>query len=151
MVQPMQIPVFQEMFPKLTSPDQLAKWLKKNIKFEEDKFLFGKDDYWQSPEEFLAHKAGDCEDYALFSQSILKKLGIESYVVSFYGRNGYAHTVLIYQDRDGYNVLNQDKLKRYHASTIEEALSKVYPRWTWGGVAEARNKRGWLIFSLTNN
>lgn len=151
MVQPMQVPAFQELFPKLASPDELSKWLKKNIRFQEDRFLFGKEDYWQSPEEFFKHKSGDCEDYAIFAQTILKSQGIESYVVSFYGPNAYAHTVLIYQDEEGYSVLNQDKLKRYRAPTIEEALSKIYPRWTWGGIAETRNNRGWLTFSLENS
>lgn len=151
MVQPMSIPVFQPVFPEFESPKDLARWLKKNIRFEEDRFLFGKEDYWQSPEEFYNRRSGDCEDYALFAQHALKKKGIESYVVSLYGKNGYAHTVLVYQDSEGYHVLNQDKLKRYGALTIEDALSKFYSRWTWAGIAETRNNRGWLIFSLENS
>lgn len=132
------------------SPEELSQWLKKNIKFKEDPDLFGKEDYWQSPEEFMARKAGDCEDYAVFSQSILKQLGIESYIVSFYGPGDYAHTVLLYEEKGLYQILNQDKIQKFNAKTVEGALSKIYPEWTWGSIAEVYGKRGRMALKLEN-
>jgi predicted transglutaminase-like cysteine proteinase len=124
--------------------------MKENFKFEEDKKLFGIEDYWQSPEEFWGRRTGDCEDYALFAKQVLEQHGIESYVVSFYGPRGYAHTIVIYRDGDRYDVINEDRLKRYQAETVEEALSKVYSDWSWGAVAQEHNHQGWMVFKLQN-
>ncbi len=128
----------------------LVRWMKKNLKFVDDSKLFGNDDYWQDPSEMLQRGEGDCEDYALFAKSVLDHLGIESYVVSFYGPGHYAHTVVIFKQGAGYNVVNEDRLYRYQARTIEEALTRVHSNWTWGGIAEKQGSRGSLIFALKN-
>lgn len=128
----------------------LAGYMKKNFEFVDDYTLFGEIDYWQSPEEFWTSRRGDCEDYALFTQSILESQGIESYVVSFYDNTGYGHTVTVIRDGDTYNVMNEDRFYEYKAATIEEALTKVHPTWVWGGIAEKRETRGWMLQKLTN-
>lgn len=140
----------QSIYSEITSPDTLVRWMKKNLKFVDDRKLFGNDDYWQDPSEMLQRGAGDCEDYALFAKSVLDHLGIESYVVSFYGPGHYAHTVVIFKQGEGYNVVNEDRLYRYQTRTIEEALTRIHSNWTWGGIAEKQGTRGSLIFALQN-
>lgn len=140
----------QSVFSQIASPDAMVRWMKQHLKFVDDSKLFGNDDYWQDPAEMIQRGAGDCEDYALFAKSVLDHLGIEAYVVSFYGPNNYAHTIVIYKQSEGYNVINEDRLYRYQAKTIEDALTRVHSHWTWGGIAEKQGRRGSLIFALQN-
>ena len=135
---------------KIHSPKDLSKFLKKNFKFVNDDKQFGQIDYWQTPEEFLKNRKGDCEDYALFSKTILQSLGYEAFVVSFYGANGFAHTVTVFGKDGKYSVMNEDRLKNYEASNIEIALSKIFRDWTWGSIARQEGTRGWSIRMLTN-
>ncbi len=66
--------------------------------FRTDEALWGKADYWESPEEFLAY-GGDCEDYALAKMAALRALGwreedLELQIVSDMDRQGVTHAVL---------------------------------------------------------
>ena len=136
---------FNEMIKELSSPEILVRFMRKNFTFIDDRRLFGTEDYWQSPEELWSRREGDCEDYALFAKEALEKQGMTAYVVSFYGNNGYAHTVTIFEENGRYDVINEDRLFKYRTKTIEEALSRVYPDWSWGAFAEQRGTRGWAI------
>ena len=57
-------------------------------------------DYWATPWEFLAHDAGDCEDYVIAKYFALKYLGIDSKQMYFtYVKSSLfkdAHMVLTY-------------------------------------------------------
>lgn len=141
---------FQDALFSIRTPQDMIHLMKEEFRFEEDWSLFGTEDYWQDPEEFWRLKSGDCEDYALFSQYILQRLGYESYVVSLYGEFGYAHTVNVFLTDTGYNVINEDRLYEYGAPTLEEALSRVNSGWIWGAIAERRQTRGWMVQSLLN-
>jgi len=46
------------------------------LRFVNDKKLWGKSDYWATPVEFLSLGGGDCEDFALAKYFTLKALGI---------------------------------------------------------------------------
>jgi len=65
-----------------------------------DKDLFGKDEYWQPPEEFETRKAGDCEDFSLWTWRQLVNMGLDSRVVfGRHGRYGIGHAwVMFYRD-----------------------------------------------------
>ena len=119
-----------------------------NFRFTDDESLFGTEDYWQSPEEFWRLRAGDCEDYALLAQYVLTRLGYESYVVSLYDDQLYAHTIAVFRDENGFQVMNEDRLYEFDSGNLEDALSLTYPGWSWGAVAELRNTRGWMIQKL---
>ena len=118
--------------------------MRKQFKFVEDADNFGKVDYWQTPEEMLNLKKGDCEDFALFADAALKELGFESYVVSIYGKNQFAHTVAVFKQDGKYRVFNDGKLYKYDTNNIEEVLSKIHSEWTWAAFTERRNDRGWI-------
>ena len=139
---PNPLEVIAQAYP---TPDQLALFLRKNIVFENDLQLFGQVDYWQLPEEFLARGRGDCEDYALLAQDLLSRQGIEAFVFSLYGEGGYAHTVCVFVEEGRYNVMNQDHLIRLQAGSLKELADRLYPRWSWGAVAERRGHRGQAI------
>ena len=45
--------------------------------FISDQKLWGKDDYWATPYEFIGAGAGDCEDFSIAKYKTLLKLGID--------------------------------------------------------------------------
>lgn len=133
------------------SPKEFSKFLKKNFEFVEDQKLFGVEDYWQSPEEFLKRRKGDCEDYALFTDYILKSQGVESWVISFYDASGYGHTVTFFRSGEKFNVINEDRLYNYQTKTLAEGLTKIHPTWTWAAFAKEVNNRGIAIKTFQNS
>ncbi len=143
-------PVHSYELPQPVSPEDISKILKNEFRFVDDEKLFGRSDYWQSPEEFWNRKAGDCEDYALFAQQALTHLGFEAYVISIYGEGGYAHTIAVFKQNGKFNVVNEDRLLNFQADSLEEALTQVFHQWTWASIAERREGRGWPIRILSN-
>jgi hypothetical protein len=65
-----------------------------------DEELFGKGEYWQPPEEFEQRKAGDREDFSLWTWRQLLAMGLEARVVfGRHGRYGIGHAwVMFFQD-----------------------------------------------------
>lgn len=132
------------------TPRDLARFLQKRMTFQTDSQLFGKEDHWQSPEEFLKRGSGDCEDYALLAQAVFASQGREAYVLSLFGRDGYAHTVCVFSERGRWRVLTQDRLLPVRAPSLEEAASTLHPQWTWGGISERVGFRGRLVREIQN-
>ena len=125
-----------------STPEQLARFLNAHLTFQEDLSLFGQADYWQAPEEVLVRGRGDCEDYALLANDLLKRQGKETFVFSLYGPKGYAHTVCVFVEGGRYNLLNQDRLIRTRAASLEELAGKIFRDWEWGAIAERHGHRG---------
>ncbi|MDL2279585.1 transglutaminase-like cysteine peptidase, partial [Desulfovibrio sp. OttesenSCG-928-G11] len=46
-----------------------------NFPSRSDQELYGREDYWATPEEFMANRAGDCEDYAVAKYLALRYFG----------------------------------------------------------------------------
>ncbi len=62
-----------------------------------DKELFGKDDYWQPPEEFETRKKGDCEDFALWTWRQIVNMGYDArFIGGSCGRYGAGHAWVEY-------------------------------------------------------
>ena len=134
-----------------TDPKAIAGFLRHEFTFKRDEDLFGEADRWQSPEEFLSRKTGDCEDYALLAKALLERNWISAYVFSLFGDNGYAHTVCVFLDEHGlYNVINQDQVRYYRAKSLEALASALHPGWTFGGIAEQDGTRGRFVKRVTN-
>ena len=134
-----------------TTPKAIAAWLHRDFTFRRDEDQFGEIDRWQAPEEFAVSKIGDCEDYALLAQALLRRNGIEAFVLSLFGEEGYAHTVSVFVDAEGrYNVINQDQVRYYRAKSLEDLASAIYPAWTFGGIAERDGTRGRLVREIIN-
>jgi hypothetical protein len=55
-------------------------------KYVSDKELFGKEEYWQPPEDFEIKKKGDCEDFSFWTWRQFMDLGFNTRVV--FGRHG---------------------------------------------------------------
>lgn len=59
--------------PKLRQMLKVNQWFRK-YNYKLDAHVFGEDDYWATPVEFL-QRGGDCEDYAIIKYMTLRQLG----------------------------------------------------------------------------
>jgi len=108
----------------IRTPEALACWLSNNFRYE-----LKLTDAWQTPEETMKLKKGDCDDFALLAQAVLKGLGIKSDVViiKFRGLN-VLHAVCIWKDKAGsYNFISNCELTRTGKADIQQAIAKFYP------------------------
>jgi len=70
------------------------------FEYAEDIDLWGQQDYWQTPEEFIGLQKGDCEDFVIAKYFSLRKLGVPdkrlylTYVKAL--KKKVAHMVLSY-------------------------------------------------------
>lgn len=70
------------------------------FKYKNDIDLWGRKDYWATPEEFIGVNSGDCEDYVMAKYFALRSLGVPdknlylTYVTA--QRQNSAHMVLSY-------------------------------------------------------
>jgi hypothetical protein len=57
--------------------DDIRGWVADNIAYESDEKRCGRD-YWQTPEETLSYRTGDCEDFSILLCSLLRAYGIDA-------------------------------------------------------------------------
>ena len=57
--------------------DDIRVWVADNVAYMSDKDKWGKD-YWQTPEETLLYRTGDCEDFSILLCSFLRAYGIDA-------------------------------------------------------------------------
>jgi Transglutaminase-like superfamily len=83
--------VSQPLTIQCTDVAELRKFLTQ-CKYVSDKELFGKEDYWQPPEDFEKRKQGDCEDFALWTWRQLLAMGYDArFIGGSAGRYGSGH------------------------------------------------------------
>jgi len=57
--------------------DAIRDWVADNIAYKSDQEHW-RGDYWQTPEETLSYRTGDCEDFAILLCSLLRAYGIDA-------------------------------------------------------------------------
>jgi hypothetical protein len=57
--------------------DDIRDWVAINIDYKSDEERWRKD-YWQTPEETLSYRTGDCEDFSILLCSLLRAYGIDA-------------------------------------------------------------------------
>jgi len=86
--------------PELEKLHEVNRFFNSRIDFVDDIYLWGVNDYWATPLEFLARGAGDCEDYSIAKYFTLQELGVSekkmriTYVKAV--KLNQAHMVLTY-------------------------------------------------------
>ena len=118
----------RDLAPSLSTPELIAHFMWQHFSFESDPVHFGRKDYWQSPEELFIARRGDCEDFALFAQELLKRNGIPSFLMSIYGK-GVGHTVCVFKENGKYHVIDGVRVARYGSKTLQELSSEINPFW----------------------
>lgn len=88
----------------------------KHVKYQKDELIFGQPDYWQTPNEFLKNKLGDCEDFAIAKFFDLKKEGYNPQIVYCMDKKS-GHAVCVVDDYildlDRIYDLRKDKYQKY--------------------------------------
>ena len=94
--------------------EKINSFFNKKIVFANDIDLYGVNDYWATPVEFLARGAGDCEDYAIAKYFSLKMMGIseEKLRIAYVKALQYNifHMVMLYYSNPGAEPLILDSL-----------------------------------------
>ena len=110
------------------NPKDLAHFMWRHFQFDYDQNQFGQEEYWQSPEELLANRNGDCEDFAIFAHEILKYMGQPSVILSIYG-DRFSHAVCIFKHGGEYQIFDGASLVKSKAGSLTELTSEIYPFW----------------------
>ena len=113
---------------ELKTPENIAHYMWRNFVFETDQRQFGREEYWQSPQELMQTRKGDCEDFAVFAYELLKRQGIQTFLLNVYG-GSFAHTVCVFKDKGKYQIIDGSDIKRVNASSLDELSKKIYPFW----------------------
>ena len=94
--------------------------------------MFGKEDYWQTYDEFVANEAGDCEDYAIAKYRELKKSGFDKDLYIAYvmylekdKSRRTAHMVTVYKDKGEYIIMDS-LLNTINRSSERKDLLPIY-------------------------
>jgi len=124
----------------IETPRDLSIWLKENFTYQKE--ALGKD-YWKTPKETIKDKGGDCEDFAILTQHILKKLGYNAqFIVIEYYEKSSNHAICIVKHKDGtFSYFSNQFYFKTRYKSIPKLLSAHANSWsvTW--------KKAWVIFS----
>jgi len=100
----MSLYVNQPLAVKCTNLHELRAFLRR-CRYVSDQEQFGKSDYWMPPEQFEKVKAGDCDDFALWTWRQLLAMGYHArFVVGNAGRYGDGHAWVTFSE-DGRTFL----------------------------------------------
>jgi predicted transglutaminase-like cysteine proteinase len=81
-----------------TGFDAIRNWVAANIEYKLDEEQWGVEEYWQTPEQTLTLRTGDCEDFAILLCTLLRAYGISGdqvYVAVGVDNQGYGHAFLM--------------------------------------------------------
>ena len=129
----------QNIASQLQSPEDIAHYMWRHFLFESDQNQFGENEHWQSPEEFMQTGKGDCEDFAIFANEILKLKGKKSFLLNVYG-NRFAHTVCVFEENGKYNVIDGSRVIRFEAESLDKLTGKIYPFWKNAAIVKPSEK-----------
>ena len=94
--------------------EKINSFFNKKIVFSNDIDIYGVNDYWATPVEFLSRGTGDCEDYAIAKYFSLKIMGVaeEKLRIAYVKALQYNmfHMVMLYYSNPGAEPLILDSL-----------------------------------------
>ncbi len=126
--------VSQPLTIQCTTIDEIRRFLI-GCEYVSDKELFGKDDYWQPPEEFEKRKKGDCDDFALWTWRQLLNMGYDArFIGGKCGRYGEGHAWVEYF-QDGKCFLLEPLYRRVGSTIPRLSTLRYVPKLSvsWDG------------------
>lgn len=112
----------------LNTPQKIFDWMLVNIHYNIDQSL---NDEFRPAEVTYERRSGDCDDYALFAQTILTSHGYETEILSIFNRER-GHAICVWRERDGtYNYLSNINIYYIHAGSYAEIAAAVYKDWDY--------------------
>ena len=114
--------------------DKVNTFFNRRILFESDATVWGQEDYWATPLEFMGRGAGDCEDFSIAKYVTLQMLGVGNdrlrliYVRAMIGTTTtIAHMVLGYYPHPSDEPLILDNLiSSVRPASLRRDLLPVY-------------------------
>ena len=115
----------------------LLKFFKQNFKYMSDLSLYGVEDYWELPANFITNRGGDCDGYAFAFCCMANYLGIITEPVILKGNHMIVRSNVdgkyVYIDpvSSKYNVsVHPDEILKYSTTSIpsQEFLSSLQTR-----------------------
>jgi hypothetical protein len=100
-----------------------------------DRKLFGKEDYWQPPEDFERLRKGDCEDFSLWTWRQFLAMGYDARIVfGRHGRYGIGHAWVSFL-RDGKCFLVEPQFRRVGETFPRLSTLQYHPKLSvaWDG------------------
>jgi len=79
------------------------------MNYVSDQGKFGKGEYWQTPSNFIATKGGDCEDWAIYMESLLQRYNSE---IDCYLAVWYTHANVLCNFNKTFIILDQEKVRK---------------------------------------
>lgn len=112
----------------VTSLSEMQEWLL-GCEYQTDEALFHEEDFWQHPATFERLRAGDCEDFALWSWRTLLALKVDAdFVVGLCtcdGRPQFRHAWIVFREEGVEYVLEPaatDRARMIHPLNVVRAL-----------------------------
>ena len=135
----------------LKTSQDVGDWLKNNFTYQSEEV-----DYWKTPEETVKDKAGDCEDYAILSEFVLKDLGYDAWFIvmnpRIKGEGGHAITIIREKDMT-FSFISNTRYKRANAISWELMLDIYYTDYKAVFICKRKSvcKNIYTIGALTSN
>ena len=122
------------LYPKdiVKCPDTLSVWMKYNLTYQKEKI-----DYWKTPEETIKDKGGDCDDFAILAQEILKDLSLEGdiiYLSKSKGKENWkiGHMICLFKNKKGeYQIFDNQYLLKHNSENAIETILHYYPEYDY--------------------
>lgn len=115
------------------------------IAYKTDRAIYGKLDYWASSAEILQRGTGDCEDYAILKQAMLRAMGVPdkslSIIILKDNARGLYHAVLGVSTNQGHLILDNVRGQVFRDSQV----SNYQPLFSFSG------SRSWVHGTKTGN
>jgi predicted transglutaminase-like cysteine proteinase len=116
---------------RIHSVEDYAQWLQQNIKYQSD----ARGDAWLSPQQTLAQKSGDCEDFAFLNSAAIRVLGYEPHFLALVARHG-SHAVCVFKKNDRYVWLDNAKVRKTETSSLTELARQLIANYHYSQVLE---------------
>ncbi|MFC1517370.1 transglutaminase-like domain-containing protein [Candidatus Margulisiibacteriota bacterium] len=117
---------FEEVVTKLDTPEKVYEWMRINFSYVPDDSY---DDEFRAPQTTFGLRYGDCDDYALFAEYVLKEHGYETEIISVFSATK-GHTVCVWKDNNKkYNHLSNSDLRKISVKKLEKIAEDVYADW----------------------
>lgn len=118
---------------ELNSAKDIHIYLRENFTYTNDVVTKGHDEYVQRPEILEFSKAGDCDDFAIYTWAKLTKSHYyaQPYCLYLeYNKEIVGHAITVFLDDDGtYSVFSNQLLLTTNKTNPIDAIKNIYPTW----------------------
>lgn len=123
----------QFSFAEITTAKKLHIYLRDNFVYTQDTVTKGHQEYIQRPEILEYSKAGDCDDFSVYTWARLTKLNYyaQPYVL-YLEINGeiVGHAITVFLDEDNtYSVFSNQWIIVTNQNNPIDAIKEAYPSW----------------------